>query len=206
MNDVTTILLGLALVLAVATLFIATALARKRAIEEWGYRRIDATGDGVAAAVRTVFGREPVEVYAREERNGESRLALVGPAKNDPADCVVRVRALTRGHWPNVALLRAGGKLADKHRRKTEDFITGLEAMGDADFGVNWVGYRERGRDVSAPLAAWLSGLIGKPRMDRVLGVAVCGPFLIAWADRRHVNSLLAAGKSLSASLSEAPP
>lgn len=197
MSNVTVILATLALVLAVATLFIAAMMHRKRAIEEAGYRRVDVADDRIAATARTIFGREPSEVYARDERDGESWLLFLRTADKGRPNCVMLVRSFKGKEWPSLALVKTGGK--------ADDFIAGMQAMDLADLKGDWRVYREAGRDLPAPLAAWLPRLVQQGGLNRLHGIALRGPYLMAWTDPRRINVLIAAGAKLAARMAEAP-
>lgn len=204
MTSVTGILASLALVLAIATLLIAAVLHRKRAMEEAGYRRVDTADDRIADAARAVSGCEPLEAYARDEHGGESWLLFLRTSGNGRPDCGMLIRSFANEDWPNLALVKEADKGSKTGRGNGHDFTAGMQPVDLAELSGGWRVYQEAGHDLSAPLASWLSKLIQQDGLNRLHGIALRGPYLMAWTSPRRINALISAGAKLSARVTEA--
>lgn len=208
MSGVTGILGGLALILAIATLFIATVLGKKRAIEEAGYQPVETPDQGIELVTRRLFDQDPREVYRRNEIDGQSWLVRIN-AVSDDLGCSVVVYPFAQNEWPEVALTRNATNAPEMLRTLAGGFISLLDPIPEADAAAiastGWKALGERGKKVPKPLADWLYGLTRLPGARRLVGIAICGPYLVAWTDSVRVNALLKVATKLPASLRDAP-
>lgn len=209
MSGVTGILGVLALILAVSTLFIATFLGRKRAIEESGYRVAETPARGIELVTRRLFDQDPGEIYVREEIDGQSWLIRINSVGDD-LGCTMVLFPFARNDWPEIILTRNTTNVPEMLRTLTGGFISLLDPISDSEAGAladaGWEAHRERGMEAPKQLTNWLYGLTRLSGANRLVGIAVCGPYLVAWADSGQINALLKVGAKLPARLRDTTP